>query len=249
MSLIITVGVAAVTGVLLLILTQRLRAGRQTDLRPLAGYAALEGQVGRAIETGSQLHITLGQGSLVSVANPTSVAALQVLDHLAEEGCANSTPPLVTVGEGTLLPIAQDSLRYAYEQAGRPTDFRPGLAQFIAPETAPFAYAGGVTNVLHQNRVISNVMVGRFGQELAVMGEAATRQELGQVVGTDDPTALALAIAVTNNVLIGEELFAAGAYLEGQPSQIASLQVQDILRVIIIVVIIGLVVYQLVNGL
>ena len=66
------------------------------------------------------------------------------------------------------------------------------------------------------------------------------------VIGTDDPTALAVAVTVTDDVLIGEELFATSAYLEGKASQIASLQLQDILRWIVVLFILGTAVYQLV---
>jgi hypothetical protein len=48
--------------------------------------------------------------------------------------------------------------------------------------------------------------------------------------------------------LIGEELFAAGAYLNGTPSQIASLQVQDILRIFAVVVIILVAIFRLITG-
>ena len=231
---------------LLFLLTRSVRAGRTAVLRPLSSYEGLAGQVGRAIESGRQLHLTLGQASLVGHANPTSVSATAVLDHLAKDGCANGTPPLVTVGEGTLLPLAQGSLQNALSEAGRSGDFDLSLTQFVAHDTDPFAYGAGVAALLQQQRVASNIMVGRFGPEVTFMAEAANRQNIEQVVGTDDPTALAVATAVTNNVLIGEELFATGAYLEGRPSQIASLQLQDILRWIVVLLILGTAVFQLI---
>ena len=58
------------------------------------------------------------------------------------------------------------------------------------------------------------------------------------------PTSLAVAAAVTEDLLLGEEMFAAGAYLHGEPAQIASLQLQDILRVIAIA---GLLLAALIN--
>ena len=57
-----------------------------------------------------------------------------------------------------------------------------------------------------------------------------------------------MATAVTDNVLIGEELFAAGAYLENKPSQSAGLQVQDIMRWFIILTILALVLSRLLAG-
>ncbi|MCA9918228.1 MAG: hypothetical protein KC445_09760 [Anaerolineales bacterium] len=246
MTPIIILAVLLVLGLLLLLLTRSVGAGRTAVLRPLTSYQGLAGQIGRAIESGRQVHLTLGQGSLVGRANPTSVSATAVLDHLAKDGCANGTPPLVTVGEGTLLPLAQGSLQHALAEARRSGDFDLSLTQFVAHDTDPFAYGAGVAALLQQQRVASNIMVGRFGPELAIIAEAANRQNIEQVIGTDDPTALAVAVAVTEDVLIGEELFATSAYLEGRPSQIASLQLQDILRWIVVLFILGTAVYQLV---
>lgn len=208
----------------------RQRRGGEMGLRPLRAYRTLRTQVGRAIESGRHVHITLGRAELNGPAGPTSVAALTALDHLAVDSCASGVPPLVTVGAGTLLPAAQDSLRQGFAQAGRLSAYSPIQTQFIAPETQPFAYAAGVSNELHHGNVGSNLMLGRFGPELAIMGEAAARANAPQVIGTDDPAALALAQVLTQDVLIGEELLAAGAYLEGKPWQLASLQAQDWLR-------------------
>jgi Domain of unknown function (DUF6754) len=246
MTPIIVLSILLVLLLFLFLLTRSVRAGRTAVLRPLSSLDGLEGQIGRAVESGRQLHLTLGQASLVGNANPTSVSATAVLDRLAKEGSANGTPPLVTVGDGTLLPLAQGSLQHALAQAGRSSDFDLSYTQFVAHNTDPFAYSAGVGALLQQQRVISNVMVGRFGPELVIMAEAANRQNIEQVIGTDDPTALAVATAVTDNVLIGEELFATAAYLEGTPSQIASLQLQDILRWIIVLFILGTAVFQLI---
>lgn len=210
-----------------------LRLGKMVALRPLRGYGDLRGQVGRAIESGSQLHITLGQATLIGEASPTSVAGLTVLDQVARDGCANSTPPLVTVGDGTLLAAAQASVHHGYQQAGHAANYEATAVQFIADNTDPIAYSGGVASLIHQEKVTSNVMVGRFGPELGIMAEAASRKQIEQLVGSDDPSALALATAVTDNLLIGEELLAASAYLEGTPQQLASLVLQDGLRWIV----------------
>jgi hypothetical protein len=246
MTPIIILAVLLALGLLLFLLTRSVRAGRTSVLRPLTSYQGLTGQIGRAIETGRQLHLTLGQASLVGRASPSSVSAMAVLDNLAKDGCANGTPPLVTVGDGTLLPLAQGSLQNALAQAGRSGHFDLSLTQFVAHDTDPFAYGAGVAALLQQQRVASNIMVGRFGPELAIMAEAANRQNIEQVIGTDDPTALAVALTATDNVLIGEELFATSAYLEGKASQIASLQLQDILRWIVVLFILGTAIYQFV---
>ena len=247
MEILLTVAIIVITAVLLWVVNWRMRQGQKFALRPLPAYKALEGHVGRAIESASKLHISLGRASLIGTSNPTSVAALSVLEKMAIDGGANGTPPLVTVGEGTLLPIAQEELRYAYLQADQRRSFEKGLAQFVANENDPYAYAGGVAAAIQQNKIVSNVLVGKFGPEIGIMLEAASRQDMSQIVGSNDPAALALATAVTDNLLIGEELLAANAYLEGTQTQIASLVVQDILRLLAIVGIIGFALYQLVG--
>ncbi len=233
MTPVITLVIIAVLILALALLMRRIQTGSVVALRPLRGYTGLRGQVGRAIESGSQLHITLGRASLIGDANPTSISALTVLDHVAKDGCANSTPPLVTLADGTLLTAAQASMVHSYQQAGRSADYDATATQFIATNTDAIAYSGGVASLIHQEKVTSNVMVGRFGSELGIITEAADRKQIDQVIGSDDPNALALATAVTDNLLIGEELLAAGAYLEQAPQQLASLKLQDILRWVI----------------
>ncbi|MCP4358654.1 MAG: hypothetical protein GY796_11605 [Chloroflexi bacterium] len=221
--------------ILALVLLQRLTdKGRIISMRPLPALAGIRGQLGRAIESGRPLHMTMGRGSLISQANPTSVASWQLLDHLTKDGCANGAPPMITVGEGTLLPVAQDSLRHAYRTAGRNGEFNPAEAQFIATNTDAFIYAGGAAAFLQQANVTGNIAIGRFGEELALIVEAANHRQVEQIIGSDDPTAVALATAFTENVLIGEEMLAVGAYLDQNPSRLASLQVQDTLRWIIV---------------
>ena len=246
MELQITLAVVVIVVLMLLLLRQRIRAGRAAlMLRPLSGFTSLKQQVAQAIETGKKLHISIGQAGLIGPDSMTSIAATQIVDSLAKEGCANGTPPLVTVGEGTLLPLALTQIRAAYENAGRLDEFNSNQAVFVASETASIPYAGGVAVEISQNKIASNVLAGRFGEEVVLMADAGSRKQIEQVIGSNNPVALAVATAVTENVLIGEELLAAGAYLEQKPNQLASIQLQDILRWIIVIVIIAVSIIEL----
>lgn len=214
----------------LFVLTRRAQKGTANRLRPHLGYAALHKQVGRAVESGQRMHISLGRGSLASDAAASSAAALLMLDHLAEGSCASNMPPTITTGDGTLLIAAQDQLRDAYAQARRSADYQPGFVQFQASTTLPIPYAAGVTQVIHRENPGSNVLIGRFGSEIALITEAGEREQMDQLISSDDPVALSVAYPITSQLIIGEEHLAAGAYLQGKPAQIASLQLQDILR-------------------
>lgn len=240
MTPLITLGLLIVIVLLLILLQRSGQAGRNVAVRPLPALDGMHSQLGRAIESGSPLHITLGHADLTSQASPTSIAAIQVLDHLAEDGCANGAPPLVTVNEGTLLLAGQDSLRHAYQEIGRHGRYDPAQVQFLATETDPFVYAGGVAGLLRTDEVTGNMAVGRFGMELGLIAEAANNQQIDQILGTDDPTALAIATAFSANVLVGEEMLVAGYYVDESPNRLASLQLQDIIRWVLAGAVIGL---------
>ena len=248
MELIITFSIIIAVIVLIFILARRQQSGKAPALRPFSAHKALKGQVGRAVESGSRLHISLGQGNLIGAASPVSLSAVSVLDRLAQDGCANDTPPITTVGDGTLLPIADNHVRFAAELAGSSNRLPNGTIQFVASSTDPFTFAGGVTNVIQQEKILGNILVGQFGQEIGIITEVASRSQINQVIGSDDPLALAVATTATNDIMIGEELLASPAYIEGKPHQIASLQVQDILRVVVGLAILGTAVYKLVVG-
>ena len=225
-----TIAIILLAVAVMLLVLRRLRAGASFSLRPLKGYRAVAEQVGRAVESGSQVHMTLGRAPLPGANGPTSVAALEVVAHLAQESGKSGVSPRVTVGDATLLPAAQGEVKRAHDAVEIPVEFVADDVQFIATDDFPMAYAAGVTNTLHHGPVSGNVALGRFGPEIAVVAEAARREGLSQIIGSDDPTAMALATLYTDNVLWGEEIFTAGAYLEGTKELLASVRAQDILR-------------------
>ena len=247
-SIVAVLLITVVGAILLHWLRFQVSSGRSVGLRPLPGYIALKKQSGRAVESGRGAHFSLGRASLVSKASPASIAALTALDYLTEDGCASDVPPLTTSGDGTLMLAAQDSLRGAFNSAGRPGEYKPSLARFLAGSEFAEAYAAGASDVVNSEKLGSNLLLGRFGPEVAIIAEAGERKQLQQVIGSDDPTAMALAVTATDKVLLGEELFVAGAYLQGDPAQVASLQLQDVMRVIAIVGILLAAIFNLVVG-
>jgi hypothetical protein len=225
--------IAILIGAVLFLFTRRIQDGQRVGLRPLSGFESLTNQIGRAVESGRRVHFSLGRAALNRSNAPASLAALSALDYLAEDGCASNVPPIVTVGEATLLPAAQDQLRGAYSKAGRSKNFSNTMVEFVAADTSPMSYAAGVSYTIQHSNVGSNLLMGHMGPEIAIILEAGGRENMDQIVGSDDPTALAVGAAMSDDLLIGEELFAAGAYMKGEPAQLASLQIQDILRLII----------------
>jgi hypothetical protein len=148
-----------------------------------------------------------------------------LLGQMADEAAACDTPLIVTVADATVLPIAQDILWRAYVRNGNPEGYDPTQVQLVAPD--PIAYAAGVTGLLERESLTANLMVGSFGDEYLLMGETGARKGVHQIVGVADPRTLPFVYASADETLVGEEMFAGGAYTTQLPIQIASLLAED----------------------
>lgn len=221
---------------ILLYLYIRVRAGNAGKLRPMPALEQLPAAVGRSAETGQPLHVSVGVAGVGGTTTAETWAGLTVLSRLADEAAASDTPLMVTVADPTVLPLAQDVVRRAFIRHGNPEGYDPTQVRFIAPE--PVAYAAGVMGLLDREQLTGNVMIGTFGTEYLLMGETGARRGVRQVVGTSDPNTLSLMYASADETLIGEEIFAGGAYMMGLPAQVASLLAEDWARWLIILVII-----------
>ena len=202
------------------------------SLRNIKAYDSLQKTVSKAVAGGRTIHISTGRGGLEKTSNPASLAALSALESIVEGTTTSNKPPKVTSGDGSLFIASQDALRESEDDSKTPGEVA-AQAQFVAPDSSPLAYGSGVSDIVNRGEFGSNVILGRLGPELALITEAAERQNLEQLIGTDDLAALSVALASTDDVLIGEELFAAAAYLQSEPAHIASLQLQDVLRILV----------------
>lgn len=206
-------------------LTSRIRAGKAGELRPLTGMEELPGLVGRSAETGQPLHVSVGVAGVGGVTTAETWAGLSVLEKLADEAAACGTPLMVTVADATILPVAQDILRRAYTRNGNPEGYDPTQVHLVSPDS--MAYAAGVAGILEREALTANVMIGSFGDEYLLMGETGARLGVRQIVGAADPRTLAFVYASADQTLMGEEMFAGGAYTRRLPIQIASLIAED----------------------
>lgn len=217
----------------------RAQRGNLPDLRPILAFNALRGVMARAIEAGRAVHVSLGVGGITGDVTADSLAGLSVLEYLADQSAATGVPPIVTLADPTLLPLAQDMLRRPHG-AGREEGARAvRQVRWIAPE--PAAYAAGVMDTLGGEGVEANVMVGAFGDEYLLMGEAANRRKITHIGGASDPNVLPFVFATADQTLMGEDMYAAGAYLSHKPWHIGSLLAQDFMRWGIVAVIVVLV--------
>jgi hypothetical protein len=91
---------------------------------------------------------------------------------------------------------------------------------------------------IHDEDVSANILTGHFGAEVALLTEAGERSSSLTVAGSDSLPAQAVLYATSDEPLLGEEIFGAGAYLGAGPAHSASLHMQDVLRWLLVAIII-----------
>ncbi len=205
-------------------------------LRPIAAYEALKQLLAQAAEAGQPVHISVGTAGISQASTADTVAGLYTLEFLADRAAVNAIPPVVTVSDPTALPVAQDLLRRAYQRQGYPEEYDPRQVRLIAPSVngSAVAYAAGVMDILSHERVTANVMVGAFGDEFLLMSETGAQKNLLQVGGTSDPQVLPFVYTSVSHPLLGEEIYAAAAYLSARRTHIGSLLAQDTVRAVLV---------------
>jgi hypothetical protein len=214
----------------------RRRSSTTAPLRPIEAYERLNRSVGLAVENGTRLHLSLGRGKFFNSRGGSALAGLAMLRRLSERTSVSDRPPVVTSGDAALAILSQDTLQSGYRAAGAQEQYRFTTGRLTG--LTPFSYAAGTLPVIHDEDVSANIVIGDFGTESALLAEAADRENTSLIAASDDLSAQSVFFAASQDPLIGEELFAAGAYVGAGASHEASLHVQDILRWLIILAII-----------
>lgn len=202
-----------------------IRRGRKVaeiPIRRVAGLDALDEAIGRATEMGKGIHYTMGLQDFES----QTFAAFEILRYTAGLTAKMDVPLIVTNYRPQVHPVTEEIVRGAYIAAGKPEAYQPDNVRYLSDQQ--LAYASGVVGVLEREGIAANLMFGNFYAEALIFAE--TGQKLGciQVAGTANTHQLPFFTVVADYTLIGEELFAAGAYLSRNPVQVGTLMAQDV---------------------
>jgi hypothetical protein len=226
-----------VFGVLAPVFLILFRGGRlRPRFRAIPAFRLLRGQMGRAIESGRDLHVSIGAGGVSGDDAATTLAGLAIAEYLADEAAASGIAPIVTTSDPTSALLAEDAVRRPYTRQGNLNEFPRGAARLPALNSTQ--YAAATMDLLNHEPVLTNIMSGAFGVEAALIDQAANNHDLPQLFGGSDPRALAVMSTSTDQILMGEEMYAAKAYLRAQPPHLATLRAADVLRMVIAVLIV-----------
>jgi hypothetical protein len=201
-------------------------------VRRIKAFQELRRSIELSVEDGSRLQISLGSGGLLGPQSAAALAGLTLLQQVADIASDSDLPPIATSGDGSLMLLAQDTLRSSYRRLGISDQYHPGVARVTG--LTPFSYAAGVLPLVLDRGALSSALVGSFGAEVGLITGANQRRGGFALGGSNNLTAQAVLFASAEQPLIGEELYATGAYTDAGPAHQASLRAQDVLRWVII---------------
>lgn len=208
----------------------------QVSLRAIQVFSRFRREVDLAVEAGKRLHISLGRGSINDLQGGAAFIGLTILDQCARAASNSDRPPVATAGDGVVTILSQDTLQSTYRSLATEQRYDPTNARLTG--LTPLAYAVGAMPTIHDEHISANIFAGHFGAEVALLTEAGERSRTLTVAGSDSLPAQAVLYASSDEPLLGEELYAAGAYLGAGRAHSASLFMQDVLRWVLLVAIV-----------
>jgi hypothetical protein len=227
----IAVAIVIFTTGLLFFISQA-KKGRKLFVRPLAGIDAVDDAIGRATEMGKPILFILGLGTASDIA---TIAGFTILARVAKRTAEYQTRVLVPVQDPVVLAVAQETVRTAFLEAGRPDQYNADNIFYVT--AMQFPYVAAVNGIMLRERPATNFYCGKFYAESLILAETGNIAGSIQISGTDEVAQLPFFVAATDYTLIGEELYAASAYLSQEPVQLGTLKAQDTTKAIVMAVI------------
>jgi hypothetical protein len=203
-------------------------------IRRLPALDAIEEAVGRAVEMGRPVFDIFGMGDFTSIYATQTVAGLSILGYVARL-CARLGAKLYSPQASVqVMPVAIEIVRDSYRAEGKleELDIDEQLPYFSGTQ---FAWASGIIGMAARMRPAANIMIGPFWAESMMFAETFHRVGSMQIAGTARLYQIPFFAAVADYVLIGEEIFAAGAYVSKDPLQAGSIVAQDWYKLVAII--------------
>lgn len=223
------IAVVFFTGAMLLYI-RRARRGADLYVRPLAGIEAVDEAIGRATEMGKPILYVIGLGTAAEIA---TIASFTILSRVAKKVAEYQTSLIVPCYDPIVMTVAQETVKASYFDAGRPDSYNQDSVYFVTQ--SQFAYVAAVNGTMLRELPATNFYLGKFFAESLILAETGALAGSIQIAGTDEIAQIPFFVVACDYTLIGEELYAASAYLGREPVLLGTLKTQDLAKGIIMV--------------
>ncbi len=214
---------------------QQSYSGKMPQLRRFQAVDAIEEIIGRCVEMGAPAWYLMDTVNMTtpSVLAPT-VAAFQILAYTARTAARLGADFFVPVTQGLAYSIANDIVEEAYKAEGKIENFDPLGTVMYLPDGADRMY---IINNMWSQRVAGVFFLGSWYHKAVIFTENAARVGALTLGGTDTTHNIPFLVAICDYSIIGEELYALGAYVSEDATQTASLAGQDIGKYIALILV------------
>jgi hypothetical protein len=211
---------------------RRARRDKAVYVRRIPGIDAIDNAVGRATEMGRPIVYTSGESG---VQNMELYASLGILSYIGGRAAQLGANIIATVQRPETYPMVEETLREAFRNAERLDEFREEDVRFLSSDVA--VHAMMTAGVIENEEAAAAFFLGLFGYQSLLMTEPGARRGVIQIAGDTGVFQMPFFIASCDYVIIGEELFAASAYVSGDPTIKGSLVAQDRFKLLLLIVI------------
>lgn len=211
---------------------QHIRSGKKLFVRKIAGLDAIDEAIGRATEMGRPILFIPG---IQDINDVQTISAVIILGRIAKTIAEYDTKLMCPTSKSLVMTTARETVKEAYLSAGRPDAYNDDMITYLTDEQ--FGYVAGVNGIMVREKPATCFYLGAFFAESLILAETGNYIGAIQIAGTAQPAQLPFFIAACDYTLIGEELFAASAYLSHDPMQLGSLKGQDIGKLIAMIAI------------
>ncbi len=207
------------------------RSGKPIFIRRIAGLNAIDEAIGRATELGKKVLYIPGIQSMDEI---QTIASIAILGHVARATARYGTDLDVPNKDPLTFVSAREAVQSAYLSEGRPDLFRDDMVHYVTYDQ--FAFTAAVSAQMTREKPAAIFLVGYFFAESLILAETGQSTGAIQIAGQADPTQLPFFVATCDYTLIGEELYAASAYLSREPVLLGSMRGQDIAKAVLLAV-------------
>lgn len=211
----------------ILVCLWRARRGRVPFVRPIPGVASLGEALGRATELGRPVVFAMGSTDIRDI---RTHVCLSILSHVATLAARLRTPFITLVRVANVFPFVEETIREAYKAEGvlDQLDVEEQI-RYLSQDS--IIYAMGVGRVIEESEAGCALFFGAFDFSSLLMAEPGARQGVMQIAGDPGLAQIPFFVCTCDYTIIGEEYFAAGAYLSADPTIRGTLVSQDIIKI------------------
>jgi len=220
-------------GGIILYFIYQARKGKEFFIRKIAGLQAIDEAVGRATEMGRPILYCPGIGYIEDIA---TIASLNIIGEVAKKCARYNTKFINPHFDPIVYTVAREIVKESYSAVGRPDAFDPDSVYYVTD--SQFAYAAAVDGIMVREKPATNFLIGWFRAESLILAETGASTGAIQIAGTDQVSQLPFFVTACDFTLIGEEIYAASAYISKNPMLLGGIKGEDSAKFIIIALLI-----------